>query len=100
MQPLTIVAYTANHDSILDLLSKAACAAAGVSFDDLACVWELIAYEAKTPPSWVLADKLIARGCGRHYRPFFRRWSVLQRRERRFLGLATRSPAAGAYCRR
>lgn len=64
LQPLTIVAYTVDHESILDLSSKPACTAAGVCFDDLACAWELIAFEAETPPSWALAERLIAQSVG------------------------------------
>lgn len=64
LQPLTIVSYTVDHDSVLDLSTPIACDAAGIVFDDLACAWEQIPFEGATPPTWLLADRLIASNIG------------------------------------
>ncbi len=71
LQPLTIVSYAVDHDSVLDLSSASARAAAGVAFNDLACAWELIAFDGDTPPSWALADGLIEDGVGAIIVPSF-----------------------------
>lgn len=62
LQPLTIVSYAVDHDSVLDLSDASARAAADVSFEDLACAWEKIAFEGDLPPSWRLAGRLIETG--------------------------------------
>lgn len=64
LQPLTIVSYTVDHASVLDLASTSACRATGVASEDLQCAWELIAFNGSTPPSWILADRLIEQGVG------------------------------------
>lgn len=71
LQPLTIVSYDVDHDSVLDLSSASSRAAAGVAFDDLACAWELIAFDGGIPPSWFLADRLIEDGVGAIMVPSF-----------------------------
>lgn len=64
LQPLTIVSYRVDHEAVLDLSSEIACDAAGVSFAELGCAWERIADEGNDPPTWVLADRLMAEGIG------------------------------------
>lgn len=71
LQPLTIISYTVDHDRVLDLSSAPACAAAGVSRQDLDCAWELIAFDGNTPPSWALAERLIDAGVGAIIVPSF-----------------------------
>lgn len=64
LQPLTIVSYSVDHESILDLSTVSGCIAAGVQPDELACAWEWIVHEDGIPPSWSLADWLIEQGVG------------------------------------
>lgn len=71
LQPLTIVSYTVDHDSVLDLSKPSACAAAGVDYEDLGCAWEEITFDGGIPPSWMLADRLIADGVGAIIVPSF-----------------------------
>lgn len=71
LQPLTIVSYAVDHDSVLDLSTTSACAAAGVALDELSCAWELIAFDDGTPPSWILADHLIEDSVGAIIVPSF-----------------------------
>lgn len=71
LQPLTIVSYDVDHDSVLDLSSESVREAAGVAFEDLACAWELIVFDGGAPPSWLLADRLIEAGVGAIIVPSF-----------------------------
>lgn len=71
LQPLTIVSYRVQHDSVLDLSTQSARSAAGVTLNELACAWELAVYDDATPPSWTLADRLIAHGIGAIIVPSF-----------------------------
>lgn len=64
LQPLTIVGYEVDHADILDLSSTVVRRAAGIHFDELAAPWELMAFEGRQPPGWVLADRLIEQGVG------------------------------------
>lgn len=73
LQPLTIVSYTVDHDSLLDLSTASACYAAGVVFDDLTCAWEEMAFDDATPPTWLLADRLIENRMGGIIVPSFAR---------------------------
>jgi len=73
LQPLTIVSYAVDHDNVLDLSSASACAAAGIAFEDLACAWELIAFDGGTPPSWTLSGRLIEHRIGGIIVPSFAR---------------------------
>jgi RES domain-containing protein len=61
-QPMTMCAYEVDCDDIVDLTDAAALPSLGVTPDDLACAWEDLAGGKKTPPSWTLADELIAAG--------------------------------------
>lgn len=71
LQPLTIVSYTVDHDSVLDLSTVSVCAAAGIAYSDLGCAWEEIAFDGGVPPTWALADRLRAAGVGAMIVPAF-----------------------------
>lgn len=62
-QPLTLCAYEVDCADILDLTDLAARDAAGADSGQLGCAWEAIASSGETPPSWRLAESLIAAGC-------------------------------------
>ncbi len=61
-QPMTICGYAVDCDDIADLTDAAARQALGIDAPDLACAWEDMASRGATPPSWALADRLIAAG--------------------------------------
>ncbi|MFO1039892.1 MAG: RES domain-containing protein [Geminicoccaceae bacterium] len=55
-QPMTLCAYEVDCEDILDLRGVPELQS------DLACAWEAMALRGETPPSWTLADRLIAAG--------------------------------------
>ena len=61
-QPMTLVGYRVTCERIIDLTDPAALAATGVDAAALACPWEELASRGQTPPSWSLAEGLIASG--------------------------------------
>ena len=61
-QPVTICAYEVDCDDIEDLNDPGACKRLGVAMDDLSCAWEDLADRGETPPSWDLAERLVAKG--------------------------------------
>ena len=61
-QPMTLVAYRVDCEPVADLTDSAGLAAAGIDPAALACPWEDLASRGQTPPSWALADRLIAAG--------------------------------------
>ena len=62
-QPMTLVAYRVSCQRIADLTDPASLAATGIDATDLACAWEDLASRGLEPPTWRLADSLIAAGC-------------------------------------
>lgn len=61
-QPLTLCGYDVDCEDIADLTDPAVCAALGVAPADLACAWEYLVDLGQAPPTWTLADRLIASG--------------------------------------
>ncbi len=61
-QPMTMCAYEVDCDDIIDLTDPPTLARAGLSQDHLRCPWEEMAARGVKPPSWHLADRLIADG--------------------------------------
>jgi RES domain-containing protein len=62
-QPLTLCAYEVDCSEILDLTDLAGRDAAGADDGRLGCAWEAIAARGQMPPSWNLAESLMAVGC-------------------------------------
>jgi RES domain-containing protein len=62
LEPLTVCLYEVDCESIIDLSTPEARAAAPVSLEDMACAWALDAAEGREPASWRLAKTFIARG--------------------------------------
>ncbi|MBK8640070.1 MAG: RES domain-containing protein [Chromatiaceae bacterium] len=62
-QPLTLVAYQVDCAAIVDLTKPEVIATLGVDGAILACPWEDIASRGQPPPTWGLADGLVAAGC-------------------------------------
>lgn len=61
-QPMTLCCYDVHCADVVDLTSGDTLEVLGVSPIDLACSWEDLADRGQTPPSWSLADRLIAAG--------------------------------------
>ena len=61
-QPMTLCSYDVDCEDVVDLTDPATLAALGVDHAVLACPWERLADGRETPPSWSLADRLIAEG--------------------------------------
>lgn len=61
-QPLTLVSYRVDCERIVDLTEPAVLAAIGIADETLACPWEDLATQGLTPPTWELAEVLIAEG--------------------------------------
>lgn len=61
-QPLTLVAYRADCENIVDLCDPNILSLLGVRHSDLACAWEMMALTQQTPPTWLLADRLLVEG--------------------------------------
>jgi RES domain-containing protein len=61
-QPLTICAYEVDCDFVLDLTDTDVRARQGLSVADLSCAWEDLVDHGQNPPSWRLAEDLMAAG--------------------------------------
>ena len=61
-QPMTMCAYEVDCADMLDLTDPAMRARHGIAGADLACAWKDLATRNLRPPSWALAEKLIAAG--------------------------------------
>lgn len=62
-QPMTLVAYRIDCAAVIDLTDPAVTAALGMEPATLACPWEDLAARGQVPPTWDLAEDLIAGGC-------------------------------------
>jgi RES domain-containing protein len=58
-----LVGYRVRCERIIDLTAPAVLAACGVDDATLACAWEDLASRGRMPPTWSLAETLIAAGC-------------------------------------
>ncbi len=70
-QPLTICAYDVDCQDIADLSDDDTRLELGVTAADLACAWEDLASRGQRPPSWRLAERLIASGIAGVIAPSF-----------------------------
>ena len=61
-QPLTMCASDVDCADIVDLTDPATLVSFGIAAADLACPWEDLVDRKAIPPSWALADRLIAAG--------------------------------------
>lgn len=59
-QPMTLCGYEVACADVVDLTSNATIDALAIDPGDLACPWEDMADAGKTPPTWQIADRLIA----------------------------------------
>jgi RES domain-containing protein len=61
-QPLTICAYEVDCTGIADCSKEDGRRALGITMIDLACAWEDLAARGVTPPSWLLASRMMSEG--------------------------------------
>lgn len=61
-QPMTLVAYDIDCTRVVDLTRRNTLSTLGLSANNLACAWEDLSDRGETPPTWLLADRLIAKG--------------------------------------
>lgn len=61
-QPATLCAYQVNCGDLLDLSDPDTLKRHAIDRDTVGCSWEIMAWRGQLPPSWALADRLIAEG--------------------------------------
>jgi RES domain-containing protein len=62
LPPSTSCSYDARVEDVVDLSTAQACRQAGFDPADLKCPWLLLSKRGKTPPTWTMADALVADG--------------------------------------
>lgn len=70
-QPVTLCTYDVDCDGIEDLTDVDTLARLGIDAPELACPWENISTLGQTPPTWTLAERLIADGVAGIIAPSF-----------------------------
>jgi RES domain-containing protein len=60
--PLTICSYDVDVDDVVDLRTDAARGAEGIDASELSCAWAYERMLGRTPPSWDVATRLMAKG--------------------------------------
>lgn len=61
-QPMTVCTYEVDCEDVLDLTDAAGRDPLGITAADLSCPWERITSNGQVPPSWSLAQRLVADG--------------------------------------
>ncbi|MCU7916795.1 MAG: RES domain-containing protein [Candidatus Thiodiazotropha sp. (ex Epidulcina cf. delphinae)] len=61
-QPVTLCAYEIDCDDLLNLEDSDQRDIAGISRAEMACAWELMLAMKQTPPTWLMAERLITAG--------------------------------------
>ena len=60
-QPMLVCSYDVDCDDMLDLTDVTVLSAHGIKDSDVSCAWKDIETRGLTPPSWAMADRLIAK---------------------------------------
>ena len=61
-QPMTVRSYEVDCVDIVDLTCEKTLETMGIGPRDLSCAWEDLTDRGREPPSWLIADNLIAQG--------------------------------------
>ena len=61
-QPMTLCGYEVECEDVADLTDQATRTRLGIKLADLGCGWAGMVDRGLVPPSWILADQLIASG--------------------------------------
>lgn len=75
-QPMTLCAYEVDCEDVLDLTDAATLAANGINPADLACPWKDFSTRGIKPPSWEIAERLVAAGTAGAIVPSFAKGAV------------------------
>lgn len=70
-QPMTLCAYEVDCEDVLDLTDVVIPEAHGVTPAILSCAWKDLATRGEKPPSWIMAERLMANGCAAIIVPSF-----------------------------
>ncbi|MGI9285212.1 MAG: RES family NAD+ phosphorylase [Pseudomonadales bacterium] len=70
-QPLTLCAFDVHCANVLDLCDHAVRKTLDVTLEEMACAWEDLIGVGREPPSWKIADRLIAAGAAAIVTPSF-----------------------------
>lgn len=70
-QPLMLCAYEVDCADVLDLSDNTVRESIGIRFEELACAWEDMVNLGREPPSWRIADQLLALGAAAVVTPSF-----------------------------
>ena len=62
IEPLVLCSYAVDCEAVIDLSDEAVVEGLAIRPSDLACGWLLMASENRQPPTWALAERLIAEG--------------------------------------
>jgi len=60
--PLTVCTYEADVEDVVDLRTAAARRMEGIGLSALSCAWAYERVQGRTPPSWEVARRLMAKG--------------------------------------
>ncbi|HYZ23001.1 MAG TPA: RES domain-containing protein, partial [Rhodopila sp.] len=71
IQPCVLCSYDVDCDDIADLRTEAGRAENRVRLDEMACAWFSFVADGMTPPSWQIAQRLIAAGAAGALVPSF-----------------------------
>ena len=71
--PLTICSYNVDVDDLADLRTETGRSSEGIDLADLGCAWAAYVASGRKPPSWRVAETLIARGAAGILVPSFAR---------------------------
>ena len=69
--PLTICSYAVDADDLVDLRSEAGRSAEGIDLAAMGCAWAYERANGRKPPSWSIAETLIANGVAGILTPSF-----------------------------
>ena len=61
-QPMTVCGYEVDCEDLADLTDPVMRSQLGVELADLVCAWEYLLDLGHVPPSWLVADRLLAAG--------------------------------------
>jgi RES domain-containing protein len=75
-QPMTLCAYEVDCDDVLDLTDTAVLTAHGITAAELACPWKDRSTRGIKPPSWAIAERLVATGTACVVVPSFAKGAV------------------------
>lgn len=71
IEPCVLCAYEVDCENVVDLTTQDGRESASVAVADIACAWFAELAAGREPASWLIADRLMARGCAGALVPSF-----------------------------